>query len=322
MAERLTGRLTNSRIAVVLGLLLRRIALLVVLLAVTFLAVEILPTDAARATLDIEASPAELAARRTQLGLDQAVAVRFLHWMGGLATGDLGVSARGHQVWDVVSQPLQNTLVLGALTLVLTVLLAVALGCVSVLRPGRPLDRVVGSSSTMILALPEFVVANALVVVFALWLHLLPSVTVASSNGRPASSAMLVLPVLALAVRQIGWNTRIVRSALAEQLPAPHVDSAIMDGLPRHRILLHYLLPGAVPTIAAGVATSVGMVLGGVVAVETIFNFPGMGAVLVDAIRNRDAPLVAAVVALTGLAITVVLVASDLVRVWAVGRTS
>jgi peptide/nickel transport system permease protein len=322
MAERLSGRLRNSRSALVAGLLLRRIALLVVLLAVTFLAVEILPTDAARATLDIEASPAELAARRTQLGLDQPVAVRFLRWMGGLATGNLGVSARGRQVWDIVSQPLQNTLVLGVLALMLTVLLALALGCVSVLRPGRPLDRVVGSSSTMILALPEFVVANALVVVFALWLHLLPSVTVASSSGKPASSAMLVLPVLALAVRQIGWNTRIVRSALAEQLPAPHVDSAIMDGLPRHRILLHYLLPGAVPTIAAGVATSVGMVLGGVVAVETIFNFPGMGAVLVDAIRNRDAPLVAAVVALTGLAITVVLVASDLVRAWAIGSKS
>lgn len=313
-------RLKNSRTALVAGLFLQRMALLVVLLVVTFLAVEILPTDAARATLDIEASPAELAARRAELGLDQPLAVRFLHWMRGLATGDLGVSARDRQIWDVVGQPFQNTLVLGALALVLTVLLALALGSVSVLRPGKILDRVVGSSSTMILAMPEFVVATVLVVVFALWLQLLPSVTVASSSGGPASSAMLVLPVLALAVRQIGWNTRIVRSALAEQLPAPHVDSAIMDGLPRRRILVHYLLPGAVPTIAAGVATSVGMVFGGVVAVEIIFNFPGMGAVLVDAIRSRDAPLVAAVVALTGLAITVVLVASDLVRAWAVGR--
>jgi peptide/nickel transport system permease protein len=313
-------RLRSSRIALVAGLLLRRMALLVVLLAVTFFAIEILPTDAARATLDFEASPTELAARRRQLGLDQPAAVRFLRWMGGLATGDLGVSARGRQVWDVVGQPFQNTLVLGALTLVLTVLVALALGSVAVLRPGKHLDRGVRSVSTMILALPEFVVANALIVVFALGLHLLPSVTVTSSSGRPASPAMLVLPILALAVRQIGWNTRIVRSALAEQLPAPHVDSAIMDGLSRHRILIHYLLPGALPTIAAGVATSVGMVLGGVVAVETIFNFPGMGAVLVEAIRNRDAPLVAAVVALTGLAITVVLVASDLVRAWALGR--
>jgi len=175
-------RLRNSRTAFVAGLLLQRMALLVVLLAVTFLLVEILPTDAARATLDIEASPAELAARRIELGLDQPVAVRFLHWIGGLATGDLGVSARDRQIWDVVGQPFQNTLVLGAIALVLTVLLALALGSVSVLRPGKRLDRVVGTSSTMILALPEFVVANALVVVFALWLNLLPSVTVASST--------------------------------------------------------------------------------------------------------------------------------------------
>jgi peptide/nickel transport system permease protein len=248
------------------------------------------------------------------------VAVRLLHWIGGLATGDLGSSATGRPVWDVVGQPFANTLVLGALALVLTVLVALVLGSVAVLRPGKLLDRGIRSVSTMILTLPEFVAANALIVVFALGLQLLPAVTVASISGRPASPAMLVLPVLALAVRQIGWNTRIVRSALAEQLPAPHVDSAIIDGLARHRILLHYLLPGALPTIAAGLATSVGMVLGGVVAVETIFNFPGIGAVLIEAIGNRDAPLVAAVVALTGLAITVVLVASDLVRAWAVGR--
>jgi peptide/nickel transport system permease protein len=316
MVERLSG----GRTALVAGLLLRRTALLVVLLALTFLAVEVLPTDAARATLDRAASPAEVAARRIQLGLDQPVVVRFLHWLGGLATGDLGASARGLPIWDVVGQPFRNTLLLGALTLALTVLFALTLGGVSVLRPGRLLDRVVRSTSMVILTLPEFVVANALVVVFALWLHLLPAVTVAGSDGGPRSPVMLILPVLALTVRQIGWNTQIVRSALAEQLPAPHVDSAIMDGLPRHRILLRYLLPGAVPTIAAGLATSVGMVLGGVVAVETIFNFPGMGAVLVDAITNRDAPLVAAVVALTGSVITAVLVASDLVRAWAVGH--
>jgi peptide/nickel transport system permease protein len=316
MVERLIG----ARTAFVAGLLLRRVALLVVLLALTFLAVEVLPTDAARATLDMAASPAELAARRVQLGLDQPVAVRFLHWMGGLAAGDLGVSARGLPIWDVVGQPFRNTLLLGALALALTVLFALMLGGVSVLRPGQLLDRLVRSTSTVILTLPEFVVANALVVVFALWLHLLPAVTVAGSDGGPRSSSMLILPVVALAVRQIGWNTRIVSTALAEQLPAPHVDSAIMDGLPRHRILLRYLLPGAVPTIAAGLATSVGMVLGGVVAVETIFNFPGTGAVLVDAISNRDAPLVAAVVALTGSVITAVLVASDLVRAWAVGH--
>jgi peptide/nickel transport system permease protein len=304
----------------VAGLLLRRVALLVVLLALTFLAVEVLPGDAAVSTMDQETSPSDVAARRAQLGLDQPVALRFLRWMAGLATGDLGVTARGRPVWEVVGGHLPNTLLLGGLALVLTVLAAVALGAVAVLRPGGLLDRLVSSSSTVILALPEFVVANALIVVFALGLGVLPAVTVASSGGAPASAGMLVLPAVALAVPQIGWNTRIVRGALAEQLRAPHVDSAILDGLSRRRILVHYLLPGAVPTIAAGVATSVGIVLGGTIPVETIFNYPGMGSVLLGAIRNRDAPLVTSAVALAGLAITVVLVAADLLRAWSVGR--
>lgn len=316
MAERLIG----GRVVPIAGLILRRVALLVVLLALAFVAVEVLPSDAAQSTMDRDASPAEIAARRAQLGLDQPVALRFVHWMGGLATGDLGSSARGRPVSEVIGQHFPNTVLLGGLALVLTVLIALALGGASVLRPGKLLDRMVSSSSTVVLALPEFVVANALVVVFALWMDLLPAVTVSSSGGAPSSPEMLVLPVVALALPQIGWNTRIVRTALAEQLEAPHVDSAILDGLPRRRILLHYLLPGAAPTIATGVATSVGMVLGGAVTVETIFNFPGLGSVLAEAIRNRDAPLVAGVVALAGLAITAILIASDLLRSWAVGR--
>jgi peptide/nickel transport system permease protein len=314
MAQQLKGVLP------VAGLLLRRACLLVVLLALTFFAVEFLPGDAAQSTLGAEASQAEVAAERARLGLDQPVFQRFLHWMGGLLTGDLGRSAQGRPVAEVVGQHFPNTLLLGGLALVLTVLVAMALGGAAMLRPERLLDRTVSSSSMVLLALPEFVVANALVVVFALSLDLLPSVTTTGSDGNPSSPAMLVLPVLALTLPQVGWNTRIVRTAFAEQLRAPHVDSAIMDGLPRRRILVHYLLPGAAPTIAAGVATSIGMVLGGAVTVETIFNFPGMGSVLVDAINNRDAPLVAGVVALTGLVITVVLVLSDLLRAWAVGR--
>lgn len=313
-------RVNRSRAGLLAALLLRRVALLVVLLGLAFLAVDVLPSDAAQATLGPEATPAEVAARRAQMGLDQPVALRFAHWAGGLFTGDLGVSARGLPVVEVIGQHFPNTLLLGGIALVITVLTSIALGGATMLRPGRALDRSVSSSSTVLLALPEFVVANALVVIFALWLNVLPAVTVSSSAGAPSSPEMLVLPVLALAVPQIGWNTRLVRTALAEQLQAPHVDSALLDGLPRRRVLLHHLLPGAVPTIATGVATSVGMVLGGAVTVETIFNFPGIGSVLVDAIHNRDAPLVAGVVALTGLVITVVLIAADLLRAWAVGR--
>jgi peptide/nickel transport system permease protein len=300
------------------GLVARRAGLLVTLLAIVFIAVEILPGDAARSTLDRGASPAAIAARRAELGLDQPVAVRFLRWMLALPTGDLGVSARGEQVSGIVARHFPNTLLLAGLAMIVTVLVALTLGTIAAIRPGSGLDRLISTSATMVIALPEFVVAGLLVLVFALWLRLLPAVTVTSFDGGIAPE-MLVLPVLALAVPQIGWNSRIVRGALLDEARAPHVESALIDGLPTHQVMLHHVLPGALPTVAAGAATSVGVLLGGAVVVETIFNYPGIGSILAGAVRDRDAPLVAAVVAAAGAAIAVVLLASDLIRAWATG---
>lgn len=301
------------------GVLARRILLLAVLLAAVFAAVELLPGDAARATSERGESAADLAQRRHLLGLDRPVTERFLDWMTGLPTGDLGTSARGEQVADLLSRPFPNTLLLGGLALLVTLVASVTLGCWAAARPGGRLDRAVSASATGILALPEFVVAVALVLVFALWTDWLPAVTLTDAGGSPASWQMLVLPVLALAIPQIGWNTRIVRAGLADEAKAPHIETAVLDGLPRHRILTHHLLPGALPTIAAGIATSTGMLLGGAVVVETIFNYPGIGSVLAGAVTDRDSPLIAGVVAITGAVITGVLMLADLVRAWASG---
>ena len=300
------------------GLVARRAGLLVVLLAIVFIAVEILPGDAAGSTVDRGASDAAIAARRAELGLDQPVAVRFLRWMIALPTGDFGVSARGEQVSGIIARHFPNTLLLGGIAMIVTILVALTLGTIAAIQPGSGLDRLISTSATMVFALPEFVVAGLLVLVFALWLRVLPAVTVTSFDGGIAP-AMLVLPVLALAVPQIGWNARIVRGALLDEARAPHVESAIIDGLPTHQVMLRHVLPGALPTIAAGAATSVGVLLGGAVVVETIFNYPGIGSILAGAVRDRDAPLVAAVVAAAGAAIAVVLLASDLVRAWATG---
>ncbi|MGW7086685.1 ABC transporter permease [Streptomyces sp. NPDC054871] len=301
------------------GVLARRMLLLAVLLAVVFAAVELLPGDAARATSERGESAADLAQRRHLLGLDRPVAERFWDWMTGLPTGDLGTSARGEPVADLLSRPFPNTLLLGGLALLVTLVASIALGCWAAAKPGGPLDRAVSASATGILALPEFVVAVALVLVFALWTDWLPAVTLTDADGSPASWRMLVLPVLALAIPQIGWNTRIVRAALADEAKAPHIETAVLDGLPRHRILTHHLLPGALPTIAAGIATSTGMLLGGAVVVETIFNYPGIGSVLASAVADRDSPVIAGVVAVTGAVITGVLMLADLVRSWASG---
>ncbi len=304
----------------VTGLLARRAALLVVLLAIVFVAVELLPGDAATSTVDRGAAPGDVAAHRAQLGLDRPLPVRFLDWMTALPTGDFGTTARGESVAAILAQQAPNTVLLGVLAFLVTMAAALLAGGYATLHAGRTTDRIVAAAASAVLALPEFVVASMLVLVFALWSGLLPAVTVTSADGWPADPSMLVLPVLALAVPQIGWNTRIVRAALADQYSAPHVDAAVLDGLTPWRVLLRHVLPGALPAIAVGAATSVGMLLGGAVVVETIFGYPGVGTVIAGAIRDRDTPIIAGATAVTGATITAVLLASDLVRAWATGR--
>jgi peptide/nickel transport system permease protein len=295
-------------------LVLKRAALLALLLALVFLTVELLPGDAANATSERGETAADLEHRRELLGLDRPVLERFWDWMSGLPTGDLGTSARGEPVTDLLSTAFPNTLLLGGVALLLTAVLSIALGCWAALRPGGRADRVVSGTATAVLALPEFVVAVALVLVLSLWTGWLPAVTLTDADGTPDSWTMLVLPALALTIPQTGWNVRIVRAALADEARAPHVETAVLDGLPPHRILTHHVLPGALPTVAAGLATSTGMLLGGAVVVETIFNYPGIGAVLASAVTDRDSPVIAGVTALAGVVITAVLLLADLVR--------
>lgn len=299
------------RIAAAVG---RRALMLVVLLALVFAAVEALPGDAAGAAAERGESAADLAERRHLLGLDRPVWERFADWMSALPTGDLGTSARGQKVTDLLADPLPNTLLLALTAFALTVISSLALGCRAAARPGRMADRLISHVSTAAFAVPEFVVSAALLLVLSLWTGWLPAVTVTGGDGRPTSWTMLIMPVLALLIPQTGWNTRVVRGALADQAAAPHVEAAHLDGVPLHRVLLRHQLPGAVPAIATGIATSTGMLFGGAVVVETLFNYPGIGTVLASAVAARDTPLIAGVVICAGAVISLVLLAADLIR--------
>ncbi|MEU8488871.1 ABC transporter permease [Streptomyces sp. NPDC048641] len=313
------GAGTALRLAAHMGLRIagtagRRILMLIVLLAVVFAAVEVLPGDAASAAAERGESAADIAARRHLLGLDQPLWERFANWMTALPTGDLGTSARGQKVTELLADPLPNTLVLAVTAFVITVVLSLLLGLWAAARPGRLTDRIIGHTSTAAFAVPEFVVSAVLLLVLSLWTGWLPAVTVTGGDGKPASWTMLIMPVLALVIPQTGWNTRVVRGALADQASAPHVEAAHLDGLPLHRVLLHHQLPGAVPAIATGMATSTGLLFGGAVVVETLFNYPGIGTVLAGAVAARDTPLIAGVVVCAGAVVSLVLLAADLIR--------
>ncbi|MEF9908133.1 ABC transporter permease [Streptomyces sp. P9-A2] len=313
------GAATASRRAAALALRLtgtagRRVLMLLVLLALVFAAVELLPGDAASASAERGESAADLAERRRLLGLDRPLWERFADWMTALPTGDLGTSARGQKVTELLADPLPNTLVLALTSFVITVVLSLLLGCWAAARPGRLADRLIGHGSTAAFAVPEFVVSAGLLLVLSLWTGWLPAVTVTGGDGRPATWTMLIMPVLALVIPQTGWNTRVVRGALADQAATPHVEAAHLDGLPLTRVLVRHQLPGAIPAIATGIATSTGMLFGGAVVVETLFNYPGIGTVLAGAVAGRDAPLIAGVVMCAGAVISLVLLAADLIR--------
>ncbi|MFI6019063.1 ABC transporter permease [Streptomyces sp. NPDC051287] len=296
------------------GTAARRILMLIVLLAVVFAAVELLPGDAASASAERGESAADLAARRHLLGLDRPLWERFADWMTALPTGDLGTSARGQKVTELLADPLPNTLVLAVTAFAITVVLSLLLGCWAAARPGRLTDRIIGHTSTAAFAVPEFVMSAVLLLVLSLWTGWLPAVTVTGGDGKPATWTMLIMPVLALVIPQTGWNTRVVRGALADQAATPHVEAAHLDGVPVHRILLRHQLPGAVPAIATGMATSTGLLFGGTVVVETVFNYPGIGSVLAGAVAARDTPLIAGVVICAGAVVSLVLLAADLIR--------
>ncbi|GDY65795.1 metal transporter [Streptomyces avermitilis] len=302
--------------------LARRVLMLAILIAAVFAAVELLPGDAANATSERGDSAADVAARRHLLGLDRPLWERFADWMTGLPTGDLGTSARGQKVTDLLADPFPNTLLLATVAFVLTAALSLALGCWTAARPGSMTDRIVGHAATSAFAIPEFVVSVGLLIVLSLWTGWLPAVTLTGADGAPATWTMLIMPALALVIPQTGWNTTIVRGALADQAATPHVEAAQLDGLSPHRVIWRHALPGAVPAVATGLATSTGMLLGGAVVVETLFNYPGIGSVLAGAVANRDTPLIAGVVVCAGAAISLVLLAADVIRARVLGASS
>ncbi|CAM4255418.1 ABC transporter permease [Nocardia ninae] len=293
-------------------LLIRRITLLIALLATVFVVVDLLPGSTARAVLGRDATPERVAAKERELGLDRPLPQRFWDWISGVATGDFGRTTRGRPINELLADKFPPTLLLGGLALAVTVVVSLLLGLWWAQRPVRPLQ----PATTIAAAIPEFVVATLLILVFALGAGWLPAVTITDRSGFPASPDMLVLPVLALAIPQIGWNTRVVRAALVDAAQAPHVESAVLDGIAARSVLLRHVLPFALPTIVASFATTVGMVLGGSLVVETIFNYPGLGAVLAGSVADRDVAVVASVVALSGAVIMCVLAVADGIRTW------
>jgi peptide/nickel transport system permease protein len=279
-------------------LILSRLALgalsLLLVSAAVFAITALLPGDTAEELLGQAATPEAVAGLRTALGLDEPAPLRYLHWLGGLLTGDPGRSlVNGVPVAELIGSRLPNSLTLAAVTAAISVPVALTVGITAAMWRGKAYDRAVSLLTVSVVSVPEFLVATAAVLVFAVhlrWLSALSSMNEVASFGQ--FLRVFAMPVLTLCCVVVAQMVRMTRAAVIDQLRAPYVEMAVLKGAGPVRVVLRHALPNAIGPIANAVALSLSGLLGGVIIVEVIFNYPGVAKLMVDGVSTRDMPLV------------------------------
>lgn len=304
-----------------LGLVVRRIGIgVLTLLAVSFLlfaGTQFLPGDVAQAILGQSATPENLAAIRTELGLDLPPLTRYFNWLSGLLHGDLGMSLSAQvPVWDLIRERLANTFLLASVAAAFAVPLALFLGLSAAMFPGTVWDRTVSIGTLMVISVPEFFLATLFVLIFAVTLRWLPSqarvVDYVSVSDLLWSLAMPILTLVAAVLAHMG---RMTRAAVLNVMSAPYIEMAILKGIPRKRIILYHALPNAIGPIVNVIALNLAYLFSSVVVVETIFNYPGMARLAVDAVGKRDMPLLQGCVIFFCAAYVVLILIADIVSI-------
>lgn len=275
---------------------------------VIFLLAELLPGDAAVVLAGDAPDPARVARIRAELGLDRPPPDRFAEWAAGLAHLDLGRSiVSGRPVSDIVLDALAPTALLTVLTLALLVPLAVLAGVGAAVREGGLLDRALTATGVALYSVPEFALAMMLIAVLSGWLGLLPATAIGGLGG-----AVLVLPLLVLLARPLSSTGRLVRAGMIDALNAGYTRHALRLGVPPWRVRYAHALPNALAPAVQHLARTVDWLLGGVIVVEAVFVVPGLGTVLVDAVADRDVPVVQGLAVLFASTTVLVNLAADL----------
>jgi peptide/nickel transport system permease protein len=272
---------------------------LVLVSILVFAATQVLPGNAASAVLLNTATPARLHALEVQLGLNRPAAAQYWTWLTGVLHGNFGTSlANGQPVGTLVGGRIVNSLVLVVLAGVIGTLIGVGLGVLAAARRDSVLDHVLSVIALAVTALPEFVVAVVLVIFFAaVVIHWFPAVSVFVPGTAPWSNPKeLVLPVATLVIVIVPYVFRMMRASMIDALESDYVQMAQLKGVPKWRMLLFHALPNAIAPTIQVIGLSFLYLAGGVVVVEYIFNYPGLGQALVNAVSDRDIPVIQAIV--------------------------
>jgi peptide/nickel transport system permease protein len=307
------------------------VATLLAVSAIVFGATEVLPGDVAAAVLGREATPESLSLLRKNLHLEDPAYDRYGRWLWHMVQGDPGISLaassfiltngnessiKGVPVTTVIGHRLKNTAILTLVTTLLMIPLSVLFGVWSAIRRDRLADRTIATVTLVLISFPEFVTATLLVLLFSLIWPVLPAVSLIDPARSVFSQvSVLVLPVLALLAAILAQTTRMVRASMLQVLQSEYVQAARLKGIPERRVLRRYVVPNALgPTIQV-FAVNVAWLVGGIIIVETVFQFPGLGAGLVDAVSKRDIPTVQAISLLIAVAYITINLVADVVTV-------
>ena len=284
------------------GFILRRVLLglltLLLVSLVVFAATQALPSDPARAILGRTSTPESVATLRKQLDLNHSAVYQYTHWLGRFVTGDLGKSlaARGEPVTKVLGTRLENSTFLVFLAAVFSVPLSILLGVIAARRRDGPLDHSISLVVLGLAALPEFVVGIVLVLLFGTTVfHWLPAVSLIPPGDAPWQHLKeLVLPTATLVLAVSPYIARIMRASMVEVLESDFVEMARLKGMPERHVLWRHAVPNAIAPAIQVIALNLAYLAGGIVVVEFVFAYPGIGSAFVDAVANRDLPIVQA----------------------------
>jgi peptide/nickel transport system permease protein len=280
---------------------------------VIFLAAQVLPGDVGRRILGPFADQASVDALNRQLGTDRSLITQYWDWFSSFVTGDLGESVQNRPVSDVLVDPLVASGKLALLAFVIVVPLAIFGGVVAAMKEGTFVDRLVSVGGLSATAIPEFVWAVLFILVFSLGLGLFPT-TAQFPDGASVFTQLeyLLLPALCLVCVLFGYIARMARAGTIEALEADYTRTAVLKGLPQRTVIRRHVLRNSLlPTIAV-VATQAGYLIGGLVIIELIFNYQGIGQALVRAATQKDIPVLQSGVLLIGIVYLVATLIADI----------
>ncbi|MBS1862315.1 MAG: ABC transporter permease [Actinobacteria bacterium] len=309
--------------------LLGLLTLLVVSILV-FFATHVLPGNAANAVLGQSATPKRVEVLEAQLELNRPVVDQYLSWLGNLLTGHLGHSLSGdtltggggQPVWELISPKLVNSAILVFLSGLIGSVLGVLLGILATLRRESWFDRITSVGALTVTALPEFIVAVVLVILFATGgLQILPAVsTLPPGTYAWSEPELLVLPVATLVIVIVPYIFRMTRAAMTEALESDYVEMAKLNGVPTWRINLFHALPNIVPPVIQVIGLNFLYLAGGIVLVEFVFNYPGIGQGLVSSITQRDIPVIQVIVVILAAFYVAMNIVTDVIALLASPR--